>query len=812
MQNDKADSKPKSIKEAFGIDNTEEGRIKDMQERIGYIINSDVKPSDVYGAASKRIVNPKATPPVEPEPAPEVEKPQPIIKDTRKNVEPDENMPAFIKDILFGEKKDKPSVDKTPRQEPTVSEIKPIPPMPPRPFVESKLHISKPTEEKPSQAPAYEEKPTPSAEPVQSETPKNGGIGVEEVGSIFSLFGKSKKPKASDAPAKPVENKTQYPTVDDSPSLGDFSRFEKPQNIVTPSISETVDTSVIMPSESEVEKVEKEIDAPVERNKAKDDVALEKPSSYNNDFPIGKKAEPVKLSPETPKKTKPEQISIDQAIKERGLSQPYLAPPIELLFGRDDLVEIEDYADRIDILERTLSQFKVDAKVIGVTQGPTFSRFELKMPDGVSVNNVLKLDHDLAMKLCADKIRFEAPIPGRDAFGIEVPNRKRATVSLKNLVMSEEFNRAKSILTFALGKDIANTNNVCDLESMPHMLIAGATGSGKSVCINSLIVSLLYRCGPNDLKLILVDPKQVELNLYSGLPHLLVPEVIDDPEIAINALDWLIVEMKERFQMFKKNEVRNIAEYNAVASKKGSGLNKIPRIVCVIDELADFILVKKKEIEDRIGKITRLSRAAGIHLVVATQRPSVDIVTGTIKSNLPSRIAFAVTSTADSMTILGGGGAEKLLGKGDMLYAPQGKEALRLQCTLVERDEVKAVVDYIKANNECFYDTEIQNSIYAQNENEEDDESTDSPRVGKSDQLFVEALRLCVMEQQASISRLQMKFSIGYPTAAKLIEEMEQKRYVSSNKGGNKRRDVLLSLEQFNQIYGVTDDLEGFNG
>lgn len=804
------------MKEAFNIDDSEERQKREFQERMGYIINSEVKPEDIRGAAPKRMSRPLP----QPEPLSEPE-PKPQAEPEKQDKAPDD-MPYFMKKILFGE-------DKKPEPEPVVEEVeegpvsqvpaykpveekvepsfKPIPPVPPRPMVEPVLHVE------PKTSPIVESVPEPVIEEVpevKAEEPQKSSRG-----SIFDMdiFRSKPKEQPSSVPSTPaVVPEKKFTSDDDRPPLGDFhhdapaAAVEMPSEQVIAAVNEN-------PLDRPVREPRAERPSPEPKPEPKPETKPDAPSSYNNDFKIGRKAEPIAITPSAaPKKPKPEQISIDQALIEQRLNTPYLAPPVDLLFARDDTVQQEDYTERTEVLERTLSQFKVDAKVIGVAQGPTFSRFALKMPDGVPVSNVLKLENDLAMKLRASPLRFEAPIPGRDAFGIEIPNAKRSPVSLRTIIQSAEFNTAKSMLTFALGKDIANDNYVCDLESMPHLLIAGSTGSGKSVCINSLIVSLLYKCGPNDLKLILVDPKQVELNLYSGLPHLLVPEVIDEPEVAINALDWCITEMQSRFKLFKSCQVRNVTEFNALAVKT-EGMHKIPRIVLIIDELADFILVKKREIEDRIAKITRLSRAAGIHLVVATQRPSVDIVTGTIKSNLPSRIAFAVTSFGDSMTILGGGGADKLLGKGDMLFAPQSRpEPLRLQCALVERDEVKAIVDYIKANNDTYYDEEIKNAIYAVKvEEEPDDEpAAADPRHGNykngDSKVFVDALRMFIGEKQASISKLQRKFNVGYGTAANIIEEMESRHYVSESKGGNKTRDVLIDMEQFYKIYGRDDD------
>ena len=479
--------------------------------------------------------------------------------------------------------------------------------------------------------------------------------------------------------------------------------------------------------------------------------------------------------------------------------------------GHSDIVA-EDFSEKIEKLEQVFMEFNINAKVVGVTQGPTFSRFELQMPAGISVSNVTKYADDIAMKLqVKGAIRFETPIPGKDAFGIEVANDVRTPVLLRSVLEGEKFNRSNSELTFALGKDIANQDVVCDLESMPHLLIAGGTGSGKSICINGLIVSLLYRNGPSDLKLILIDPKMVEMGPYNGIPHLLVPEAIDDVAAAVNSLDWAINEMRRRFSLFKGISARNISEYNQYA-REHEGVVKLPRIVIIFDELADFMSQQKRNIEDKINSLARLARASGIHLIISTQRPSVDVITGTIKSNLPSRIAFSLKTAADSSTILGEGGAEKLLGKGDMLYYPQSfNEPERLQGCYVSTEEVSAVVKYIKEHNEAYFDPDVQNSIFKQPEEEKEPEEvpqrnsyahTPVGRNGESKQ-FIDALQMCVKEQKASISRIQRKFGVGYGTAANLVELMEEKGYVSPNKGGNTQRDVLISMEQFMQIYGA---------
>ena len=461
-----------------------------------------------------------------------------------------------------------------------------------------------------------------------------------------------------------------------------------------------------------------------------------------------------------------------------------------------------DFQEKGLIIERTLENFKVPAKVIGVTCGPSVTRFELEMPPGISVNKINQYSNDIAMALASSHgVRIEAPIPGKSAVGIEVPNDEIATVGLKEVFDSKEFYAAKAPLTFALGKDINGSYRVCNIEKMPHLLIAGSTGSGKSVCLNVLLVSLLYKCSPEELRLILVDPKRVEFSMFNNLPHMLIPEVICNSEKAINALNYLIKEMERRYSLFEELYVKKLEEYNQTQEVASGEKEKLPYIVMIIDEMNDLMSSNKKEIEDRVVRIAQKARAAGIHLILATQRPSVDVITGTIKTNLPSRIAFAVTSFIDSKTILDRVGAEKLLGKGDMLYYPQDlPEPSRIQCAFVSNEEVKSVVEFIKANNEGVFNEEAEREINKSSEgglnnslNGYDDNEVDS--------LMQEALKYVIEIGQASISKLQRRFGIGFSRAGRIVDQMERLRYISPA-DGSKPRTVYITMEEYNQIYG----------
>ena len=483
---------------------------------------------------------------------------------------------------------------------------------------------------------------------------------------------------------------------------------------------------------------------------------------------------------------------------------PYVAPPVELLNYMENVARIsdEEIQDNIDRLEQVLEDFKVPAKVNNVQVGPAVTRYELTMPRGISVNKIAQMADDIAMTLASNgAIRVEAPIPGKNSVGIEVPNAQVSPVSLRELVDSEAFRQRGNPLSFVLGKDINGDIIFCNLDKMPHVLVAGSTGSGKSVCLNTMLLSMCYKAGPEDLRLILVDPKMVEFSTYNGLPHLLVPEVIIGKDLTINALDWSIKEMERRYALFAKNHVVNINEFNKLEIVKSKKEEKLPFIVIVVDELADLMLEAKREIEDRIAKLAAKARAAGIHLVLATQRPSVDVITGTVKANLPSRIAFALTNYMDSKTVLDGGGAEKLLGKGDMLFKPQDKpEPRRIQGAYVSNAEISAVVQYIKDHNNPVYDEDAGRSIKNPNADKTQND-VGNERDVEFDPVLKDALRMFIQVKQGSASMIQRRYSVGSSRAGRIIDQMEMAGFVGPMDGA-KPRQVLITMEEFKAIFG----------
>lgn len=446
----------------------------------------------------------------------------------------------------------------------------------------------------------------------------------------------------------------------------------------------------------------------------------------------------------------------------------------------------DDVIKKAKIIEETLKNFGVKAKIVEVNVGPSITRFELQLDPGVKVNKFVNLSSDLALSLATSDIRIEAPIPGKAAVGIEVPNDVSEIVGLREIIETPQFINSKSPLTFALGKTLSGENIIGDIGKMPHMLIAGATGSGKSVCINSIIVSLIFKSSPEELRFIMIDPKMVELNQYNSIPHLLIP-VVTDPKKASYALNWGLKEMTDRYMLFKEAGVRDIEGYNELMTK--SGEKKLPRIVIVIDELADLMITSPKECENAICRIAQLARACGIHLIIATQRPSVDVITGLIKANIPSRIAFSVASNTDSRTILDTGGAEKLLGKGDMLYFPVGQsKPTRVQCTYVSDSEINAVIDTVKIKKGLQYDTSIEEAI-----SQEPEEKTQSR---EGDVLLEDALNIAFEYNQLSTSMLQRKLQVGYARAGRIIDDLEE-RGIISGPNGSKARKILITEDEF---------------
>ena len=478
----------------------------------------------------------------------------------------------------------------------------------------------------------------------------------------------------------------------------------------------------------------------------------------------------------------------------------YEYPPVELLSKgkKASRGSAKMLADTAAKLQKTLYSFGVAAKVENVSVGPTITRYELKPAEGTRVSKIANLADDIALNLAAETIRIEAPIPGKQAVGIEVPNKEKEAVHLREVIESSEFENNKSKLSVALGKDVAGKTIIADIGKMPHVLIAGSTGSGKSVCINSIITSIIYNAKPSEVKLVMVDPKVVELSVYNGIPHLLIP-VVTDPKKAAGALAWAVQEMDDRYNKFAQKGVRDLKGYNKAIEKENENA-KLPQIVIIIDELADLMMVAAKEVEEAICRLAQKARAAGMHLVIATQRPSVDVITGLIKANVPSRIAFAVSSQVDSRTILDSTGAEKLLGKGDMLFYPVGaSKPLRVQGAFVSDDEVEKIVDFIKMNaGEVSYSEDIIESI--EKSNKSDKELLESEACeDDSDPFLQEAIETVIETGQASTSFIQRRFKVGYARAGRIIDQMEERGIISGYQG-SKPREVLMSKEKWEEL------------
>lgn len=481
---------------------------------------------------------------------------------------------------------------------------------------------------------------------------------------------------------------------------------------------------------------------------------------------------------------------VDEQLKKSFDNYNY--PSTQLLEDRStqskhDATQVTENAK---IIETTLDSFSIASKVMQINVGPTITSYEVKPARGVKVSKIVNLADDLALALATSDIRIEAPIPGKPYVGIEVPNKHTDVVSFKELILSDEFTKSSDKLPFVLGKTISGNPVVSDIAKMPHLLVAGATGSGKSVCINTIIMSLIFKFSPEDVKMLLIDPKMVELSVYNGIPHLIMP-VISDPKKAGSALFWAVSEMENRYKIFGKNKVRDITGYNNKQQYDDS-LEKLPYIVVIIDELSDLMMVSANEVEDYICRLAQMSRACGIHLIIATQRPTVDVITGTIKANIPSRISFAVSSQIDSRTILDNSGAEKLLGKGDMLFLPYNlMKPKRIQGAFVSEDEVVKVVEAIKEENKPEYDTKVIEKVETELNNKnisEDDE----------DELIKEAIEIIVNEQSASVSLIQRKLKVGYARAGRIIDQLESRGIVGGFEG-SKPRKVLVDRNYLNR-------------
>lgn len=483
---------------------------------------------------------------------------------------------------------------------------------------------------------------------------------------------------------------------------------------------------------------------------------------------------------------------------------PYEFPPIDMLTEKPKAKskndKPEDLRESAKKLIDTLKSFGVEAKVIEVTRGPNVTRFEIKPSAGVKVSKIVNLADDIALNLAAIGVRIEAPIPGKAAVGIEIPNKSSSMVSLREVIGSNEFKSFNSKTAFGLGKDISGRAVVADISKMPHLLIAGTTGSGKSVCINTLITSIIYKATPNEVKLLMIDPKVVELSVYNGIPHLLIP-VVTDPRKAAGALNWAVTEMVNRYKMFAECNVRDMHGYNEYAETEG--LKKLESIIIIIDELSDLMMVAPHDVEDAICRLAQMARAAGMHLVIATQRPSVDVITGLIKANVPSRIAFTVSNQIDSRTILDMTGAEKLLGKGDMLFLPVGaSKPTRIQGAFISDKEVEHIVEFIKGDYDPHYDEDILDKI--ENADRADADEEDS---GDADEYLTQAIEIVVECGQASVSLIQRKLKVGYARAGRIIDQMEMRGIIGPHEG-SKPRNVLITKAQWHEMMMNTETEE----
>ena len=526
---------------------------------------------------------------------------------------------------------------------------------------------------------------------------------------------------------------------------------------------------------------------------------------------INKMKEPVpKLTPEggvvTPEKsTDKAQTAVAETASQEDGAQPkaYVKPTLDCLApakaARNVKYEDELKANATKLVD-TLKSFGVETRIVDICRGPSVTRYEIQPAAGVKISRITNLTDDLALNLAAGGLRIEAPIPNKAAVGIEVPNKNRATVTLREIIDTDQYRSARSKLFVALGKDIAGNCTYADLAKMPHLLVAGTTGSGKSVCLNSMIVSLLYNATPDEVKLLMIDPKQVEFTVYNGIPHLIVP-VVSDPRKASGALAWAVTEMLTRYKTFSDNNVRDIKGYNSICESLGE--KKMPQIVIFIDELSDLMMAAPHEVEDSICRLAQMARAAGMHLVIATQRPSVDVITGLIKANIPSRISLTVSSQIDSRTIIDAGGAEKLLGNGDMLFYPVGIEKpIRVQGCFLSDGEVEKVVDFIKAQQQSSYDDEVMQEIERQaamDKKKNGGASEDGDKDADADEMVPKAIEVVVDAQMASTTLLQRKLKLGYARAARIIENLEERGIIGPYEG-SKPRKVLISKQQWYEM------------
>ena len=601
-------------------------------------------------------------------------------------------------------------------------------------------------------------------------------------------------------PAEPVPE----PAADDSleSAIPDFVEDNSP---LSPDLDAMIRDSYSQPQDNApyTPAYDMDIDIPIPEDEP-DNGAIVSPEELMQD-------PPELFTPDA--ETAPAETAAPAAPASEPVSQPparpYQIPSIDFLQNgvsrAGDPAVDQEMKEKAGILVETLKSFGVTVRITGIFRGPSVTRYEIQPAAGIKVSKITGLADDIALSLAAQGVRIEAPIPGKPAIGIEVPNSHKDTVSLREILESDSFRSSRSKLAFAVGRDIAGNAVVGDIARLPHMIIAGATGSGKSVCTNSIIMSILYHATPEEVKLILIDPKIVEFTVYEGIPHLLIP-VVTDPKKAAGALNWAVQEMQRRYNLFAENSVRDLGDYNAAAAQPGSGLEPMPQIVVIIDELADLMMTTSKEVEDSICRLAQKARAAGMHLIIATQRPTTDIITGLIKANIPSRIALSVMSQVDSRTILDTGGAEKLLGHGDMLYLPNGKiKPVRVQGCFTSTKEIEKVVDFIKSQTQSEYSDEIieqvEQSIPVTKAEAkelraaEKAAAVNEPEPGSDEDVLERAIEVVVEAGQASTSSLQRRLKLGYARAARMMDELEQMGVIGSYEGA-KPRKVLMTKEQ----------------
>ena len=617
-------------------------------------------------------------------------------------------------------------------------------------------------EHKEPEHPAVEESmETPSLEPEAQSVPhEENEVHEAEPVQVHDV-------PVSAAEPIPIEEEQEVPT----PFLFDYERE-----------IETQDDVPVMPVEPPPVSMDESV--------SQEEEDIDEAAEYGDVSAIS--SEDVVVPPISPLLTPPAAVIADETGE-----RPYELPKVTHILSKHIKKENDTLAQEIkenaQVLQHTLESFHVNAKVVSFCHGPAVTRYDLEPAPGVKVSKITNLAEDIALQLATSSVRIE-PVPGKAAIGIEIPNRTLESVQLREVLENPQFQEASSKLTVGLGMDISGQAIFADIGKMPHLLVAGATGSGKSVCINTLISSILFKATPDEVKLILIDPKMVELSNYNGIPHLMVP-VVTDPKKASSVLNWAVQEMEKRYSIFANHGVRDIKSFNRRYAEE-----KLPLIVIVIDELADLMMVSPKDVEDAICRILQKARAAGIHMILATQRPSVNVITGIIKANLPSRISFAVSSQVDSRTILDRGGAETLLGKGDMLFSPQGApKPIRVQGAFISDEEVEMLLDFIRAQGQEISENE-ELIDFMENEAAED-ESADADEVSvRYDELLPNAIELVMSTGQASSSNIQRRLGVGYTRAARLVDTMEELRIIGPSAGGNKPREILMTSEQAKEL------------